>query len=79
MIDKLYAEMIQVKFKTQMEMVQITKKFADFRLANNLDEYFKNELSDDTRKNTLKLVESLMVEDDWMDQMKEYKPYLDKI
>ena len=62
-----------------MEMVHITKKFSDFKMKNNLDDYFKKYLSDDTRKNTLKLVDSLMIEDDWLDQMKGYKEYLEKL
>jgi ClpP class serine protease len=79
MIDKIYAEMIQVKMKTQMEMIKITKQFSKYRDDNNLDEYFLKTLSDDTRKNTLKLVDALMIEEDWMEQMREYKHYLDKL
>ena len=60
-------------------MVQITKKFSEFKLKNNLDEYFKKYLSDDTRRDTLKQVSCLMEEDDWMESMKEYKQILDKI
>ena len=60
-------------------MVKITKQFSDFRLKNNLDEYFQKTLTDDTRKKTLKLVDELMNEEDWMEQMREYKNYLDKL
>lgn len=62
-----------------MEMIKITKQFSKYRDDNNLDEYFLKTLSDDTRKNTLKLVDALMIEEDWMEQMREYKNYLDKL
>ena len=80
MIDKLYQEMIQIKFRTSMELQKINSQFQEFREKNNLDEYFEKTLSDETRKNTLKLVSDLMHEDlDWMEKLMEYKQYLDKL
>ena len=80
MIDKLYQEMIQIKFKTTLEVKRITSQFQDFKDKNNLDEYFEKTLTDETRKNTLKLVSDLMHEDlDWMEKLMEYKAYLDKL
>ena len=34
---------------------------------NNLDEYFAKYLNPETRKTTLKLVDEMMVEDDWLE------------
>ena len=80
MIDKLYQEMIQIKFRTSMEVQKINRQFQEFRDKNNLDEYFEKTLTDETRKNTLKLVADLMHEDlDWMEKLMEYKQYLDKL
>ena len=80
MIDKLYQEMIQIKFRTSMEVQKINGQFQEFREKNNLDEYFEKTLTDETRKNTLKLVSDLMHEDlDWMEKLMEYKQYLDKL
>jgi hypothetical protein len=53
--------------KTQIEMIKIRKQFSEFRDKNNLDEYFSKSLTDETRKNTLKLVDELMNEEDWME------------
>jgi predicted nucleotidyltransferase len=44
-----------------------------------LDEYFEKTLTDETRKNTLKLVDELMVEEDWYEKLAEYRSFLDKL
>jgi len=36
-------------------------------------------LSDETRKTTLKLVDELMQEDDWLGRLKEYKEQLNSL
>jgi hypothetical protein len=61
--------------KSFKELQEITDKFTEFKKKNNLDEYFQMYLSPETRKNTLKLVdEMLLTEDDhWTDYLKEYK------
>lgn len=79
MIDKLYQEMISIKMKTTLEVRKLTNQFQEFKNKNNLDEYFEKYLTDETRKNTLKLVDDLMVEEDWMEKLMEYKAFLDKL
>jgi hypothetical protein len=51
----------------------------DFKQNNNLDVYFEKYLTDDTRKNTLKLIGDLMEEEDWMEKLTEYRAFLDKL
>ena len=51
-------------------------------MKNNLDEYFAKYLSDETRKQTLKLVSDLMVdieEDTSMEKLRDYKDSLEKV
>ena len=60
-------------------MNKITTQFKEFRIKNNLDEYFEKYLNDDTRKRTLALVDELMAEEDWMEKLRDYKAYLDKL
>ena len=59
-MQNLFQEMTTIKKKRDQEMQALDQEFRDFRLKNNLDEYFKKYLSDDTRKQTLHLVDDLM-------------------
>jgi hypothetical protein len=58
---------------------QLSSEFAEFKVNNDLDNYFKLYLSDETRKNTLHLVDELMKEDDWLEKLMEYKESLLKL
>ena len=62
------------------QLQEITDKFKEFKKKNNLDEYFQMYLSPETRKNTLKLVDELLLTEDdhWTDYLKEYRDQMQK-
>jgi hypothetical protein len=54
----------------------LTAEFDYFRRENSVDGYFQKYLSDDTRKQTLKLVDELMdfnEKTDWARRLNSYK------
>jgi hypothetical protein len=56
----------------------LTADFEEYKLQNNLDEYFAKHLNNDTRKTTLALVADLMKTDDWYEKLQDYKESLNK-
>lgn len=75
----LKSELKDTQEKRKSEVSKLNNEFKEFRAKNDLDEYFKKYLSDETRKNTLHLVEELMQEDDWLEKLFEYKESLQKL
>lgn len=75
-------EILELKEKRDTETTQLQEQLEDFKAKNNLDEYFSKFLTDETRKNTLKLVKELVVDienDDSLDRLREYKDSLEKV
>lgn len=75
-------EILELKEKRDSETALLTEQLEDFKAKNNLDEYFSKFLTDDTRKNTLKLVAELVndiEQDDSLDKLREYKDSLEKV
>lgn len=60
----LQQEVLELKEKRDAETKVLTNELNEFKTHNNLDDYFSKYLNNDTRKNTLKLVEELMKVDD---------------
>ena len=57
----------------------LKKEYAVYKDKNNLDQYFELFLNDDTRKNTLKLVDELMEEEDWLEKLRRCKTNQEKL
>ena len=62
-------------------MERINQKFEDFKLNNDLDEYFAKSLNAETRATTLSLIKDVLSQDkgqwDWLETLSEYKEELD--
>jgi len=57
----------------------LTEEYNHYKSKNSLDEYFEKYLTNETRKNTLKLVDELLQEEDWMEKLRQYKNGLDRL
>jgi len=81
LIKNFSMEINELKQKRDSETALLTEQLEDFKANNNLDEYFSKYLTDETRKNTLRLVKELVTDidtDDSMDKLREYKDSLEK-
>ena len=65
--------------KKDIELRMLNEEYKVYRSKNSLDEYFEKFLTDETRKNTLTLVDDLMKEEDWMEKLRQYKNGLDRL
>jgi len=78
-LDQLVHEKTSMREKQTADYNQIVQQFNEYRKNNNLDEYFAKHLNQDTRKQTLELVQQVCSrEDDWVDQMTDYFNSLQK-
>lgn len=78
-LDQLVHEKTSMREKQAADYNQIVQQFNEYRKNNNLDEYFAKHLNQDTRKQTLELVQQVCSrEDDWVDQMTDYFNSLQK-
>ena len=72
--------MTKITLKNDFTIRKLTNEFEDYKAKNNLDEYFKKYLSDQTRKDTLKSIQELMDVDSkdnsWFDELQEYRESL---
>ena len=60
----------------------MTAEFDQFKKNNSIEGYFQKYLSDDTRKETLRLVDELMQFDektDWARRLNTYKDQLERL
>ena len=57
----------------------LTEEYNIYKSKNSLDEYFEKYLTNETRKNTLHLVDELLQEEDWMEKLRQYKNGLDRL
>lgn len=77
--EQLVHEKTSMREKQTADYNQIVQQFNEYRKNNNLDEYFAKHLNQDTRKQTLLLVQQVCSrEDDWVDQMTDYFNSLQK-
>ena len=65
--------------KKDIELRMLNEEYNVYKSKNSLDEYFEKFLTDETRKNTLTLVDDLMKEEDWMEKLRQYKNGLDRL
>ena len=75
-----FQQMQDMQSKSLYQLNLLQTQFQEFKTKNNIDLYFKKYLSDETRKQTLNLVDELMNDnEDWYDALKDYKESLDKL
>jgi len=53
-------EILELKEKRDTETALLQEQLIEFKANNSIDEYFSKFLTDETRKNTLKLVSELV-------------------
>lgn len=71
--------MTNLQIKSDSEIEKLTEQFKEFRRKNNIDEYFFKHLNDQTRKDTVRLVNELEKEESWFVTLEEYKNYLNQL
>ena len=75
-------EILELKEKRDTETALLQEQLIEFKANNSIDEYFSKFLTDETRKNTLKLVSELVEDidqDNTLDKLREYKDSLEKV
>ena len=72
-------ENIEVKLKKDLELKMLNEEYSHYKSKNSLEEYFQKYLSDDTRKKTLKDIDDLLQQEDWMEELTAYRKKLDRL
>ena len=57
----------------------LNEEYSHYKSKNSLEEYFQKYLSDDTRKKTLKDIDDLLQQEDWMEELTAYRKKLDRL